>query len=454
MTPVIDSNANSPFPLSQVCQEWRNIVINSASLWTSICVYEPSRKHLYRLELWLERSRNRTLSILIKESVQPSMEELEATGLIIGMLSQHRRRWFDVSFQLAVPPVSLVRAFEDFRFEDPTCHWMLAELNLYFIHEAEMTDNTDVTARASTLFTYINDMRRLQSLKWVCPLWTPVRWTPKPHLQALQLITPTHVNEVIQFLQYSPRLICFEARDIYMDDPSRPPDAPDITTLLKLTHIHLRFRKPRYLPRGSPLAQILSRIRAPKLSQLLLEHILPAPRAGAHSTSDLDAVRSFLEASRCELRGIDVDIPGVRTDELLRWLALPGINDLQLLYLCGGRIDPALLEALTLRDEREASPDAPVRNRFPLLRQLGLARCGAEDEDTLLRMAESRFWPPENVGELEGRKGGLQSLRVWVRQRSPGMDAYARKITSCGEKIEEGNTPEEKRECEFLPSRR
>ncbi|KAJ7775535.1 hypothetical protein B0H16DRAFT_1713119 [Mycena metata] len=87
--------------LGHICQKWRDIALSTPPLWSTMLVKMPyltvPHGHLRILELWLARSRDCPLSIIL---VDQTWGQVAAFPLINALL-QHRERWESLGLYLS-----------------------------------------------------------------------------------------------------------------------------------------------------------------------------------------------------------------------------------------------------------------------------------------------------------------------------------------------------------------
>lgn len=105
---------NTIFIISYVCRRWRSFALNTPKLWSNITVIQPEMKHVPIIDLWLRRSENWPLSLVLTE-VQRDPKEIPlispyraSTDLVLALFVQHAARWKNFHFDLFSPHLSLL----------------------------------------------------------------------------------------------------------------------------------------------------------------------------------------------------------------------------------------------------------------------------------------------------------------------------------------------------------
>ncbi|KJA25209.1 hypothetical protein HYPSUDRAFT_38159 [Hypholoma sublateritium FD-334 SS-4] len=437
--PTIRSDLGSPFPLSQVCRQWRDIIIHTSSLWTDIDIYLPTVNHFYRTELWLERAIPKNLNIVVRHHPDSTLARLEVMERLFQILAKHRRRWRSINVTCPIPPPTLISALGDIQ-RLPYGVAQLREAHIDIQMPEPIGDIVVATPQAGKIYTHLAAVKGLRRLTWRSSVLPHTRFGRQ--LRFLELSGPIAAPDLLRGVIHCPALVYLSVHDVYPEgrftaqniDTSRV-ELPALVVLI-LTFVP---QQPR-----SALADILPHLRLPALTQLQLQHIHPAPTSGS-TPSDRAVVHALLAASRCRLASLNIDIPGAPPDELRAWITLPGAGELETLCLAGGTADDSVLADLTWAPEAGAAG-----TRLPRLRQLGLAVCAADvDDGALLRMIGSRLWVPVGGDGERRARAELRTAHVWVRECTPRMADYERMVRQCAERISAWRVPGEARELQF-----
>ncbi|KAJ6589355.1 hypothetical protein B0H19DRAFT_1303485 [Mycena capillaripes] len=84
------TGTHSPTNLTHICRYWREIALTTPMLWRAISLSDdeaPMARQLQRSQIWLDRSRDCPLSIIVHHSI--GCVELE----ILAVIVPHRARW-------------------------------------------------------------------------------------------------------------------------------------------------------------------------------------------------------------------------------------------------------------------------------------------------------------------------------------------------------------------------
>ncbi|KAF8153352.1 hypothetical protein B0H34DRAFT_101760 [Crassisporium funariophilum] len=89
----------TPLRLSHVCVYWRTLANSCSFLWTSISVMDTAVTSPELLELWLDRGKNRPISIYLRQ-VNPTHSTRHNLRRALTILGTHVHRWKALSIHL------------------------------------------------------------------------------------------------------------------------------------------------------------------------------------------------------------------------------------------------------------------------------------------------------------------------------------------------------------------
>lgn len=424
----------------------------------------PHPNLLYRAELWLERSRNYSLDIAIRQ-YNVTKEMSDATNKLLAMLAVHKARWRSVNFLFHL---SISAAVADTLMD-------LQHLPRSRLQDACISSgNDDFTpgppdCNADAIYQALQGIPSLRKLAWKSSYITP-HMGFGAQLQFLELESHICIKELADNVARCPNLIYLSAQHIMastsLETRSLPIVLPNLVVLILTMGI---------LPGAAPTEDLsfvpfLERFAVPSLAQLQLKNITDHLDEANDDAADDDAVprsntrtavQELLQRSQCHLKSLNVHILDAPAAEVQAWINIKGIENVEMLCISGAEIDNTVLEMLT-REHR----DFPERGRFPHLKQLGLSLCEESiDEEVLLRMLGSRFWTPVSVvvhppaysaddtavNDLMKTRQELCTAHVWVRECTPNMVKYEKMINMCAERI--GEWRREGRELRFTVAR-
>ncbi|KAF8887871.1 hypothetical protein CPB84DRAFT_1488604 [Gymnopilus junonius] len=181
-TPIISRKVKtSPFPLSQVCRRWRDIVIDTKAMWKSVAIVNPNEHQLYRLQLWMERVRDHPLEVAIflqynsYPGCYPSPRQWESIRVGLLPLWGNLRRWTTLYLDSDgyVPPIICEQMRALAKFESPTLKKAIISI-----------DNS--RREVEELWISLNNIKNLETLHFNSDHIYYASRRPNPGLRAFQ----------------------------------------------------------------------------------------------------------------------------------------------------------------------------------------------------------------------------------------------------------------------------
>ncbi|KAJ7859512.1 hypothetical protein B0H14DRAFT_629186 [Mycena olivaceomarginata] len=253
---------DSPTLLTQICHEWREIALGTATLWRAILLNDhtiPFERQAHLCNMWLSRSLFHPLSIDIYEDIVNPLRTAE----LLSALVLHRARWQHLNLRRL--SISLLRMIEG-----PMP--LLRSLNL-FLTDYEL----DLITTANVVFREAHLLRTVVLNDYAAEYLT----LPWAQLTALTL-RGVFPRECVPVLQHASNLVHCELNLV-----NESVDTPDIT-LPSLQSLTLT---------GRSVTGYLETLIVPAL----LELEIPESFLGPNS---IDTLTSFMSKSRCKLRAL------------------------------------------------------------------------------------------------------------------------------------------------------
>ncbi|KAK0214137.1 hypothetical protein IW262DRAFT_300178 [Armillaria fumosa] len=377
----------APWSLSQVCHRWREVVLDSPRLWSCVDIdfganykaYEFYSRRLFRLWLFLERSRGYRLRIRLR-----SRWDISANPIFVALLPTSSR-WTEAFFSLpskSYRSLSACRAF----------FGRLERLQASLAGPTELGLNT--FGMAHNIHTFTTDIAQPFLIFSDFPGASVKSYSAFDGSFREQVSTLTHLPNVQNLV-----LLCEKSN---MDIPSP-------VTLLHVQSLHVD----EIFSSGS-VAQTLNNLVLPSLRKLRisLTGITEAPSFPIqHHLDHITTLELTCRLSHSE------DI-----DAFCTFLA--SLTRLEALSIHSQRIPDVLFHRLVM----SARSDQIVRY-VPRLRCLDLRRSTLADErsgnETLIQMVESRRAVKEDAEELKeiffDRPVDLKLSRMWEPLRKQGL---------------------------------
>ena len=362
-------NTPDPLLLSHVCSQWRNLILDTPTMWASIFISSPTDKQLHLLKLWLERSQRCALDILFdycsdkgQGSFKPIVKLLvgdAARCISFEFLSRDRaRRNMPGTFGEYILPGSFNA---------------LKTLSVFIGTD----DRIFLDDFAITFFTPGSDLRvcrltepqALSTIPRINPTWSQ-------NLTSLTLFAFGGDLSILPMISNSPSLISLTLGfSICEADPAQSV----MVTLPKLRYLILRHIQESNF--------VLDWLILPQLSNLSTVDSLCD---GSTTPAVWAGLQGMLERSNCSLKYFS--LIHERTNmtnegylaEQLSSQSFSALTDLELLQQ---DMSNTIVEALTTSAGNDESASHEI---LPRLETLGLRSCSADD-GKLGEMVLSRF---------------------------------------------------------------
>ncbi|KAK1231305.1 hypothetical protein PQX77_005585 [Marasmius sp. AFHP31] len=363
-----------PWVLSQVCRRWREVALSLPALWVTIGIdWEGQARevlHPYikrRLELALERARNRRLSVSWH---QGSCQDED----IVSILCSRSSRWKDLSLRVGIEGLSLLARFGGSLRN-------LSTLSLDF-EEDDWPDEED-----DSLFSIFRgapalcDLTLAGDLQPVLPLLVP--YVPWKQLTDFALKACNQAEVDIQLIM--PLLTNVEnchLEHVFNSQPITP-----------VVLAHLRTLYVRVILQATVL---LNTLTCPALGILFFITRTPV----------MEPIIQFLQRSSCRLEYLTLLYAD--PDDLVRLIQIPELQNLRHLHVSGPPINtPPYVQSVSntvlnaLRWETSTSADDTSHNGvvLPHLARLALFGVKQWSDPVLVGMLNSR----RNVDESLSR---------------------------------------------------
>lgn len=314
-----------PWCLGETCRYWRDIVLETATLWSYIN-FHMSKMHLYRnliprATICLQRSRGSRLTIRFHNSFSMPDE-----CLLLDMLTAHSDRWYDVQLHM---PISLLPKLDRIENRVPLLH------RLHFSTNSLLSRSPPELTRA---FSNAPSLRNVK-LELISPICFKIKWSQ---------ITRYAGVCVLIFHQATNLVICDTFAYQFPDQPLRP------VTLLYLRSLTMSLRSTT--PTWN--ANSLSYLTLPALETLDVSIM-------SQVENMLGAIVELIHRSSCTLKAFrlqgfyrvfPISLPEEDVTALLK--ALPSVVDLSIDGI-NALLTDAVIGKLTCRSHPEAEPLLP-----------------------------------------------------------------------------------------------
>ncbi|KAJ7645975.1 hypothetical protein DFH06DRAFT_1210838 [Mycena polygramma] len=246
----------APLLLTQICRRWREICLDTPSLWASVTFGETGSIDL--LEMWLSRARNQPLRILLQAE-----DDARADGLL-RTVKPHSSRWQEVHFTL---PTSAHQQLNMLAF--PCLERLTLIAPLY--RRDRQNPSIVIEDAPSLRYAQIIDLPRFTA------------HLPLQQLTSLTLYPLANGAMIIALLRSCPNLLDLDAESYLSTHIGPPSESPLQLHFLRSVKIH----EPEFL----------SFLTVPRLERLGLYRM---------QDRDCDMLQSFVARSCCELQSFSV----------------------------------------------------------------------------------------------------------------------------------------------------
>jgi len=359
-----------PLLLSHVCSRWRNLILDTPTMWASVFISSPRVHQLHLLNLWLERSQSCALDIIFDYSSGIGYRTFKG---IVELLAENAERCTGFEFK-ARDKVRGDMPGTFGEFIQPGSFNRLKTISALFSTE----DKAFLDDFAVTFFAPGSDLR-------VCRLTEPqalsiiprINPTWSQNLTSLTLFAFGGDLSILPLISNSPSLISLT---LGFSICEADPEQSVMVTLPKLRYLILRHLQEANF--------VLDWLTLPQLRNLSTVDSLcdgeTAPAVWA-------ALHGMLERSKCSLKYFSLihERTGMTKEGyLVEQLASQNFSALTDLELVQKDMGNTIVEALTTL--RAGDDQSSAHEFLPKLETLGLLFCSTDDGKLGL-MVSSRF---------------------------------------------------------------
>ncbi|KIM36172.1 hypothetical protein M413DRAFT_31925 [Hebeloma cylindrosporum] len=361
---------SDPTKLGQICSRWRTVAINLQKLWSNIFIYNPKHSQIHLTDIWLARSRNSPLNLIIDYDYCTG-HDLESGAQILGSFIRHLDHCKQFHLNISIKLLGLLSALIDSPHKPP----ILESVDLCF-PDIFSHNNAEVHMDAiDAIWKYFHHCPSLRQVVWQAdevpsfPKHAPFQLT---HVHARFCVS---IDDILTFLPQLPLI-----QELQIEDLSKGPPGPMSPPLL-LQHLRLLRIRSHEIPATSFIASLT----CPSLETLVIIH----SNFSDQSNQDLQALPRLLHRSACRLQKLDLRDSGTNLtdEEWNRCLSNSPLQFLMDLHLSTGSISDRVVGLLSRK-----SP-AGLHEFAPFLEKLYIPSCETSD-GLLASMASSRWYKP------------------------------------------------------------
>ncbi|PPR02383.1 hypothetical protein CVT24_011725 [Panaeolus cyanescens] len=281
---------SAPLLFCGVCGYWRDVAISTPALWSSITIHDDV--NLETVKLWLQRSQNHPLSLLVSLHYDFPPDKLLR---LLKMIYANMPRWQHVSLRLPTARDARHMLFNLISDEGLSPATQLQHLHLSIEYPDFEDFYSEALARLS-LFPH-STLQRFTWGSYTMPDFPHLSTSLWLNLQQISFITTT-ARTLLSFLKACENIRFVNIQSLHTYVIVDPPTAPIITQNLQALNIGSM---------AGNLTELINLLVAPSLKRLSFTH-----RGGRGQSIGL---KDFLERSACKLESLCLICKSLDFDE-------------------------------------------------------------------------------------------------------------------------------------------
>ncbi|CAA7266790.1 unnamed protein product [Cyclocybe aegerita] len=310
-------SGGDPLLLGQVCSYWRNVAVNSSSLWSTIVISQPIDRHTRLVNLWLDRAAEHPLDITFN---QP--DNITSAWTILNAFVSRSRFWRRIDLTV---PLQLLAHFASLLQSPRRCD-MLEHVDFFTrspisgqLFDYDLAHPAWRTNLLRQIWSFFYTSSSLCSVYWVYEFESCAHeYAPLTQMTSIHLNTSAQLDaeDTVGFMRLFPNLKSLtttisSSTSFPIPKPCIPTSA---ITFTKLETLHLTV--------CSPIPTIFSKVTLPSLRCLHLVSVACQEPLFPDSTIFND----FLQRSNCRLTTLNYADPHVAEPCLQELLATPSLQ--------------------------------------------------------------------------------------------------------------------------------
>ncbi|KAJ3511975.1 hypothetical protein NLJ89_g3791 [Agrocybe chaxingu] len=359
-------SGGDPLLLGQICSYWRNVAVNSSSLWSTVVVSQPTDRHIHLVNLWLERAAERPLDVTFN---QP--DNVTSAWTILNAFVSRSRFWRRIDLTV---PLELLSHFAVLLQSPRRCD-MLEHVD-FFTRSPISGQLSDYDLAHPAWRT--NLLRQIWSFFYTSPSLSSVYWVdgfqscvhehvPFAQMTSIHLNTLARLNaeDTIAFMRLFPNL---RSLTTTISSSSSSSSLPLLKPSIHTYPISLAQLETLHLVVHIPISTIFSSITLPSLHCLRLVSVACQQPLFPDST----VLDDFFCRSNCQLVTLNYVDPHVAEPCLQKLLAMPALQSLTY-FDCDGRVTDSTILSLMRRNPNGR------HSLIPRLEELYFMNCDTTD---------------------------------------------------------------------------
>ncbi|KIM41691.1 hypothetical protein M413DRAFT_444934 [Hebeloma cylindrosporum] len=349
---VARSCRSDPTILGQICSRWRAVAIDLPTLWSNIYIYNPKRSQIRLVDVWLERSANKPLTLALDYNWSNKVCDLKAASNILKSFLSHLECWNIIDFHMPLPLLGTLSRI----MRIPKTPVLLESCDFRVSTYTQCPYKPHFGSLIDAIWRVIHTSPNLHRVKWGS---TGLDKIPK-HAPFHQL---THIETYLDF-SIDDALVLLAAVPLIQElslstitSPSKM--APESgTQLLLLQHLRILLINSR----STPACSIFSSITCPSLQRLEINH---GSLAGDAPQSMSELVH-LLQRSNCQLQRLDIRDRYLSDDELALLLPCSALHSLAHLSVSKILISDQIVHLLMKKSDDGSHQVAPRLGKLVL----------------------------------------------------------------------------------------
>ncbi|KIM37838.1 hypothetical protein M413DRAFT_448121 [Hebeloma cylindrosporum] len=367
---VARSCRSDPTILGQICSRWRAVAIDLPTLWSNIYIYNPKRSQIRLVDVWLERSANKPLTLALDYNWSDEVCDLKAALNILRSLASHLERWRIIDFHM---PLQLLGTLSRI-VHIPKTPVLLESCYLEFSTSLRYLYKPHFGPLIDAIWRVIHASPNLHRVKWGSTGLDKIpKHAPFHQLTHIETYLDFSIDDALALLAAVPLIQELSLSTIISPSKIAPESG---TQLLLLQHLRILIINSRSIPACS----IFSSITCPSLQRLEINHRSLAGEA-PQSMSELV---HLLQRSNCQLQRLDIRDRYLSDNELALLLPCSALYSLAHLLVSKDRISDQIVRLLMKKSDNGSL------QLFPRLKKLVLNLCETTD-GLLSKMVYSRW---------------------------------------------------------------
>ncbi|KAF8956663.1 hypothetical protein BDZ97DRAFT_1763624 [Flammula alnicola] len=397
-----------PFFLGQVCAQWRNLVLDMPQLWSHIAIIEcPKERQLELLRVWLARSRQHPISILLSwhwcgtEYMKGLHQPLRS---LADLLASYASRWKAVEFTCQKGDALA-------SFCEVVGLGSLIQLESFTLNDKSSDRANNNMNDLARLFFRLPSLRKL---KWAQPDFYRPKAEAHPPWSQLRSLDLSQCPETATDRLFSALLQCRLLEDLHIGQTSLIEEQNDI---IPITLPALQILRVTSLAQSFVL---YDKLVVPRLRVALLQNVMKYQDPGRiWNALDLMLVRSQCRLERFSFMDYTAE---QNQEQLILQLSSPSFSSLVELTLATIiPVDTVVAALMHTEDSHYILPG---------LRTLELRGCSFVD-GAISKVASSRFRRPRGsrLGRMKvrttfNRHFHLQDVFTFGQLTREGMEVH------------------------------